>query len=593
MSCIKSPKKLIEVALPLDDINAACAHEKQPGIGSHPRGLHLWWARRPLAAARAVLFAQMVNDPGGERGWTSTKTKAQAAKEREELFDIIRDLVKWENTNNESVLNRAREAIKKSWRETCELNKGKPGFNPEELPAFHDPFAGGGAIPLEAQRLGLESYASDLNPVAVMINKAMIEIPSKFAGQTPVGPLPKGNNQLNLIEEWGGARGLAEDVRRYGHWMWEQAFKRIGHLYPKVRVTSEMAVDRDDLKPYVGKDLTVIAWLWARTVKSSNPAFSHIDVPLVSSFVLSGKKGKEAWVDPLVDGDSFQFVIRTGNFPMEAKKGNKIARGSFRCLLSDSPITYKYIDDEANAGRMGSRLMAIVAEGQRGRVYLPPTEQMENIALQADPTWQPNTACRGTFASNAQGRIYGFKVFADYFTPRQLVALSTFSDLLEETRNKAIEDAKIQGMQDDSLGIDAGGTGATAYGDALVVYLSFAVDRLADYNSSIATWKPSGEQVMQTYKRQGIPMTWDFPESNIMGKKSICWLKAVKYSADSLVVSFQLKGLIQGKALLVDAAQQVVSESKVISTDPPYYDNIGYADLSDFFYLQRQNLVGL
>ena len=246
MTKIYSPKKLIEVALPLDDINAACAHEKMPGIGPHPRGIHLWWARRPLAAARAVIFAQMVNDPGYQQdgGFKYGVNKKEAELKREKLFQIIRDLVKWENTNNEEVLNRAREAIKQSWRETCHLNRNHPQadelFNPEKLPAFHDPFAGGGAIPLEAQRLGLESYASDLNPVAVMINKAMIEIPPKFAGQTPVGPLPDGEKQQNMMEDWSGAKGLAEDVRRYGHWMREEAFKRIGHLYPTVTVTKEI-----------------------------------------------------------------------------------------------------------------------------------------------------------------------------------------------------------------------------------------------------------------------------------------------------------------------------------------------------------------
>jgi putative DNA methylase len=279
-------KKLGAGAKSVGGINDAAAREKSIRHG-HPSTLHLWWARRPLAAARAVLFAQLVNDPGGERGWYAGKTKAQADAEREELFDIIRDLVQWENTNNEEVLERAREAIRKSWRETCELNKGKPGYDPEKLPAFHDPFAGGGAIPLEAQRLGLEAHASDLNPVAVLINKAMIEIPPKFAGRKPVGPIPKGEKQPRLDQDWPGATGLAEDVRRYGHWMREEAFKRIGHLYPPVEVTAEMAEDRPDLKPYVGKKLTVIAWIWARTVKSPNPAYSYVDVPLVSSFLYS------------------------------------------------------------------------------------------------------------------------------------------------------------------------------------------------------------------------------------------------------------------------------------------------------------------
>jgi putative DNA methylase len=292
MTAIKSPKKLIEVALPLDDINVAAAREKSIRHG-HPSTLHLWWARRPLAAARAVLFAQLVNDPGYQRELGYGVNKKEAEIKREKLFQIIRDLVKWENTNNEEVLNRAREAIRESWRETCHLNRNHPQaaelFNPGKLPAFHDPFAGGCAIPLEAQRLGLESYASDLNPVAVMINKAMIEIPPKFAGQAPVGPLPEGEKQPDMMEDWAGAKGLAEDVRRYGHWMREEAFKRIGHLYPKVQVTQEMVVERPDLKPYLGEELTVIAWLWARTVRSPNPAFSHVHVPLSSNCVFQTK----------------------------------------------------------------------------------------------------------------------------------------------------------------------------------------------------------------------------------------------------------------------------------------------------------------
>lgn len=318
MSTIKSPKKLIEVALPLDKINEAAAREKSIRHG-HPSTLHLWWARRPLAAARAVIFAQMVNDPGFQSGdgFRYGMNKEKAAIERERLFKIIEDLVLWENTTNEEVLDRARAEIWRSWRETCELNKNHPQaaelFNPEKLPAFHDPFAGGGALPLEAQRLGLESYASDLNPVAVTINKAMIEIPPKFAGRAPVGPRLKGEKQGELHEVWKGAKGLAEDVRRYGAWMRDEAFKRIGHLYPKIEVTASMAAERPDLKPLVGQKLTVIAWLWARTVKSPNPAFSHVDVPLASSFVLSGKVGKEAYVEPVVTNDGYNFEVRVGS----------------------------------------------------------------------------------------------------------------------------------------------------------------------------------------------------------------------------------------------------------------------------------------
>jgi putative DNA methylase len=349
---IKSPRKLIEVALPLDAINEASALEKQPFTRRHPRSMHIWWARRPFVAARAVLFAQLVNDPGYQQGggFKYGKNKKEAAAERKRLFKIIEDLVLWENTTNEEVLERARAEIRRSWREVCELNKDHPHaaelFNPEKLPAFHDPFAGGGPIPLEAQRLGLEAYASDLNPVAVLINKAMIEIPQKFAGCSPVSranPKNGGKGDLGLGRSWPSATGLAEDIRYYGSWMHKEAQKRIGALYPPVEVTAEMAKDRPDLKPLVGQELTIIAWLWARTVKSPNPAFSQVDVPLVSTFILCCKEGKEAYVHPVIKNDRYCFTVKVGPPPAEATKGTKLAKAIFGCLLSGVPIDTKYV----------------------------------------------------------------------------------------------------------------------------------------------------------------------------------------------------------------------------------------------------------
>ena len=299
----RARKKLIEGTLPLDDINAASAREKSIRHG-HPSTLHLWWARRPLAAARAVIFAQLVDDPKAHPELFPTKQAQE--RERDRLFGIVRELVKWENTTNEVVLERAREEIWESWRRTCADNADHPRaaelFDPDRLPAFHDPFAGGGALPLEAQRLGLEAYASDLNPVAVLINKAMIEIPPKFAGRPPVNPESRGEKTV-VAKEWPGACGLAEDVRYYGRWMRDEVAKRIGHLYPPVEITCEIVRERPDLEPYKGRKLTVIAWLWARTVKSPNPAFADVDVPLASTFMLSTKRGKEAYIEP---------VIRTG-----------------------------------------------------------------------------------------------------------------------------------------------------------------------------------------------------------------------------------------------------------------------------------------
>ena len=597
---IKTPKKLIEVALPLDAINVAAAREKSIRHG-HPSTLHLWWARRPLAAARAVIFAQMVNDPGYQQGggFKYGVNKEKAEIERERLFKIIEDLVLWENTNNEEVLARARAEIVRSWRETCELNKAHPQaaelFNPDKLPGFHDPFAGGGALPLEAQRLGLESYASDLNPVAVTINKAMIEIPPKFAGRAPVGPRVSGDKQRKLSEDWNGARGLAEDVRRYGAWMRAEAAKRIGHLYPQIEITAEIVKDRPDLKPLLGQKLTVIAWLWARTVKSPNPAFSHVGVPLASTFVLSSKAGKEAYVQPVVEGDRYRFTVKMGVPPDEAISGTKISRGAFRCLLSDAPMKYEYIDDEANAERMGARLMAIVAEGVRGRIYLAPNAAHESVAGQAEPQWKPETPCRGTFASNAQGRIYGFKVFGDYFTPRQLVALTTFSDLVPEAIARVRADALAAGMRDDGRGLDAGGNGATAYAEAVGVYLAFALDKMADLGNSLVRWEPVAQCPRQLFGRQAIPMIWDFAEANPMSTSSGGWEVFVDGVHRAFLKAFEaVPSWFKGNAQQGDAQTQSVSTRKVVSTDPPYYDNIGYADLSDFFYVWlRRSLRGI
>lgn len=590
MHNIKTPKKLIEVALPLDAINVAAAREKSIRHG-HPSTLHLWWARRPLAAARAVLFAQMVNDPGYQQGggFRYGVNKEKAALERERLFKIIEDLVQWENTNNEEVLERARAEIRRSWRETCELNKNHPQaaelFNPDKLPGFHDPFAGGGAIPLEAQRLGLESYASDLNPVAVTINKAMIEIPPRFAGRAPVGPVPAGEKQARLHEDWRGARGLAEDVRRYGAWMRAEAEKRIGHLYPKITVTAEMAAERPELKPLVGQSLTVIAWLWARTVKSPNPAYSHVDVPLASTFVLSSKQSQQSYVQPVVEGNNYRFTVRVGPPDEAAKNGTKLTRGAnFRCVMSDSPIEPSYIKSEGMAGRLGVRLMALVAEGARARFYLAPTAEQEGIAKSVIPSWKPETGIPADKRSMFTP-LYGLTKFGDLFTARQLTALNTFSDLLQEAIERCRQDAVEAGMTDDGLGLDAGGCGARAYAEAVGVYLAFALNKLADRGSSICTWFTERDSTRNTFARQAIPMTWDFAELNTLLGGTGSFSGAVDWTAESIEGVAVRQVTTPGLALQADAQTQSLSTSKVVSTDPPYYDNIGYADLSDFFYV--------
>lgn len=575
---IKIPKKLIEVALPLDDINGAAVREKSIRHG-HPSTLHLWWARRPLAAARAIIFAQMVNDPGYERGLGRGVNKEKAKVERERLFGIMRRLVRWENTANEGVLAEARAEIAASWRETCELNRSHPRaaelFDPEKLPAFHDPFAGGGALPLEAQRLGLESFASDLNPVAVLINKAMVEIPPKFSGLGPVGPTLNSERQSSFPEHWTGAKGLAEDVRRYGSWMREEAFKRIGHLYPQVDLPSANG----------GGKATVIAWLWARTVKSPNPAYAHLDVPLAATFIVASKPGKEAYVQPVVEGDQYHFEMRTGKPPEEAKNGTKSpGRGAnFLCLLSGTPISGDYIKAEGKAGRMGTRLMSIVAEGKRGRIYLAPTPEAEACAASARPEWKP----AGSIPARLTGGTcvpYGLAEWADIFTPRQLVALTTFSDLVQEARLRVKSDALIAGMNDDEITLDNGGRGATAYADAVSTYLAFLIDKVVVYSSALCPWlnQPKNEIVGNTFGRQAFPMMWDFAEANIFAESSGNILKQAEYLSKALVL---MPARENGFVTQLDASTQELSINKVVSTDPPYYDNIAYADLSDFFYV--------
>ncbi|HDU3504070.1 DUF1156 domain-containing protein [Klebsiella quasivariicola] len=591
MTTIKSPKKLIEVALPLDDINAAAAREKSIRHG-HPSSLHLWWARRPLAAARAVIFAQMVNDPGYQQGdgFKYGVNKQEAAKKREKLFNILRELVKWENTNNEAVLSQARAAIMESWREICALNKDHPDaaelFNPDKLPDFHDPFAGGGALPLEAQRLGLESYASDLNPVAVTINKAMIEIPPKFAGCEPVGPevlsakTSKKKATKDAFDDWSGAKGLAEDVRRYGNWMRDEAQKRIGHLYPKVLVTEAMVTERPDLAPYLGEELTVIAWLWARTVKSPSPAFSHVDVPLASTFILSSKAGKEAYVEPVVQSDSFYFVVKQGKGSPELKDGTISRKGGI-CLISKSPMEFKYLRAEAKAGRFGRRLMAVVAEGKSGRVYLSPNVVQEQIANSVEASeFVSSNICHWPGRTNVVE--YGMTRFDQLFTARQLVALTTFSDLVGEAIARCREDALSAGMADDGVGLDAGGTGATAYAQAVGVYLSFLIGQVANHGSTICGWNHPNTQMRSVFSRQAIPMTWDYAEANVFSDSS----GSFNNLFDRQIKGFEaLNNTTFGSVLQADAQTQSVSTNKVISSDPPYYDNISYADLSDFFYV--------
>ncbi len=578
-------KKLIEVALPLDAINKESLRRKQKAPKGWPTSFHKWWAQRPLAAARAVVFSQMIDDPSANPDLFPTETKQET--ERQRLFRILEDLLLWDNTSNEKVLQAARDEIWQSWRRSCAEHADHPNatdlFDRKRLPAFCDPFAGSGSIPLSAQWLGLESFAGDLNPVAVTINKAMIEIPSRFVGERPVNPETKKHKSL-FSRDWPLSKGLAEDVRHYGRWLRDEAEKRAGYLYPKVEITDEMVKLRPDLEPYVGRELTVAAWLWARTVKSPNPAFAHVEVPLASTFMLSTKTGKEAYVVPVIENDRYRFTVKVGK-PKDAatvKRGTKLSRANFSCLMSGTPIPGDYIKAEGKAGRMGSRLMSIVAEGDRGRVYIEPTSEHEASALEANPTWQPG----GEIAKRMTGgncTPYGLTSWGDIFTRRQLVTLTHFSDLVQEAHEHVQRDAIAAGLDDDKRPLVEGGRGATAYADAICTYLACILDRMVYYGSSLTSWLPKDNALRDCMPRQALAMVWDFAEGNPFGKSSGDVTTCTNSVSNFLEVATPYS---KAHAAQGDAQSTIEGGAKFIfSTDPPYYDNIGYGDLSDFFYV--------
>jgi putative DNA methylase len=623
-------KKLIEVALPLEAINIASAREKSIRLG-HPNTLHLWWARRPLAAARAVIFAQMVDDPsayldvlradsklrrkaetalkGKLKLWEEARDLAEKAKgtglsvpepgpaptlddmladaERQRLFRIIEDLVLWENTTNEKVLQAARDEIWASWRRACTKNvdhpRAKEMFDRHKLPAFHDPFAGGGALPLEAQRLGLETYASDLNPVAVLINKAMIEIPPKFAGRPPVNPdAQRQKSQMEKI--WHGAQGLAEDVRYYGQWMRDEAERRIGHLYPKIEITSDMAKERLDLKPYVGKKLTVIAWLWARTVQCPNPGCA-CEMPLLSSLVLSSKAGKAWYLNPILEGRQIRFEVRSvvPTSPADPSKGYKRGvSGIFECAHCGTVTTRAYVAEQALSKGLQVIQTAVVAQGERARVYLPASASL----LPTDLPAVEYTGLDIDLAPNPRDvwcRNFGLLRPMDLFTRRQVVALTTFCDLVHEARERVKQDAVAAGLTDDATPFRDGGIGASGYSDGVAAYLGCAISRMANYSATLCVWSSHAkdELAKQVFLRQALAMTWDFAETNPFSSAGGTLDVNISYLVKAVV---GLPALGSGRAIQEDARKGAVS-SRIVSTDPPYYDNIGYADLSDFFYV--------
>jgi putative DNA methylase len=576
MSAHQPRKKLIEVALPLEAINREAAREKSIRHG-HPSTLHLWWARRPLAACRAVIFASLVDDPSSRPDlWPTVEAQE---KKRQELFRLIEELVKWENSNDERVLGAARAEIMRS----CD---GNP-------PPVYDPFCGGGSIPLEAQRLGLEAHGSDLNPVPVLITKALIELPPKFAGRPPVNPeaggvdwSSKGAKAQKKAKKadgfgdvraagWKGAAGLAADIRYYGNWMREEAMQRIGKFYPKAYVmraadgTYRHATPQE-IAAKKAEEMTVIAWLWGRTVASPNPAAKGAHVPLVRSFWLSKKAGKRVWLEPVVDSSTmtYRLEVRAGN---DEPRAGTVKRTGGECLLTGSPIPLDYVRSEGKAGRIGARLLAVVAEGTRGRVYLPASPEHERSAQDVPlPENLPETDLPAE-ALGFRVQNYGMTKHRHLFTNRQLAALTTFGDLVADARAKVLADSN----------------GDEGYADAVATYLGFVVDKLADLGNALCRWEPLAQCPRQLFARQTISMVWDFAEGNPLGHSSGSWEVLVDAQSKTFLTDLMAFNRVQAGQASQRDAQKIEGKRAgyVFCTDPPYYDNVPYADLSDFFYV--------
>jgi putative DNA methylase len=549
---VAQKKKLIEISLPLEAINRESVREKSIRHG-HPSTLHLYWARRPLATARAILFSQLVDDPSSNPDLFPTIEDQEV--ERLRLHSLIERLVDWDNLNDQELFEEARREIRAS--------------NGGSLPKVLDPFAGGGSIPIEAQRLGLESHASDLNPLAVVLNMGLIDLPSRFSGLPPVFPDSK-----DTKTSWYKSEGLAADISFYGKQLRDRAYENIGHTYPKVRLSH-------------GVDANVIAWIWARTVASPNPA-NPVHVPLVRSWWLSKKKGKETYISPIVENGKISYEIQHGLEGPSADDDGTFGRRGGIAVGDGTPFPLEYVKNEASEGRLGRTLIAMVVEGPGGRLYLPPDESQ----VAAADVEKPGNLPEGKLPNHPRDfntRNYGLTDWADLFTNRQLTALTTLSDNLAFIREAVISDAQKSGME---LGesLENKGSGAKAYGDAIAVYLALAIGRMTDYSNALNSWHSSKETIRNLFARQTIPMVWDYAESNPFSSSTgnffgqVEWVSRAVQNAPSNSQGF----VKQANASTRDY------EGFVVSTDPPYYDNIGYADLSDFFYVWlRRSLIGI
>jgi len=573
-------KKLIDISLPLEALNEASVAEKFIRTG-HPSVLHQWWSRKPLVTARAVLFASLVDDPS-----EYLVEEDKVIEERERLLKLLRQLAQWENSNNQDILDQTRLEIARS----LARQKGLPtpigrgavlDFLSANAPVVLDPFAGGGSIPFEGQRLGLTSQSSDLNPIAVLINKAMVEIPGRFSEKPAVHPHPAGQ-QMELSQRWKGIQGLVEDFRFYGNWVQEQAEKRLAYLYPKVQLPAERGIG----------EATVVAWIWAHVIRCPNPACGA-EMPLASKWELSQKKGRETWVEPVIDRTAqppqVLYTIATGKGPLP--EGTVDRRGA-RCIVCGATVPLEYLRQEASAGRMGNTMIAVSAVAKGGRIYSEPDERQIKAARAARPTWQPEQLINEGLAGNVTA--YGCKTFGDLFLPRQLVALTTLSELIHAARDVIEVDATKAGFVNDKKSISSGGTGAFAYAEAVITYLAFAFSKTLNRSNAFVPWGIAVECPVNLFSRQTIAFIWDFAESNVIYGPSGSFSSMLENTARALE-TIDLDIPRRGEAKQADAASAGQGLQRImISTDPPYYDVISYSDLSDFFYVwMRPMLVGI
>jgi putative DNA methylase len=564
-------KKLIEVALPLDAINRESKRDKSLAT-AHPTTLHYWWAPRPLPACRAIVFASLVDDPSEHP--ELFPREIQQSAERQRLFNLMNELIAWENRDNINILKKARN----------EIERYTDGY----APTLYDPFCGRGLIPLEAQRLGLEVIASELNPVAVLITQTLLYVMPKYKDMKPVNPKSRDQTSFSSYE---GGKGFALDVKYYANRILRLAEEKLIEYYPLYIVTSEIANDQPLLKNYVGRKLTLIAWLWARTVKCPNPACGAT-IPLVGQFWLSKKKNRRFWLEPILDRKTMKcrFQIKSGDGEPQSPTKAKGKGASFNCPFCNGLASNAYIEAEGTAHRIGTQLMACIAEGERGRIYLPATDEHEMASKHCLTQWEPESPIP-PYSQAFPTKRHGVLTWADMFTKRQILMLDTFSGLVKEIQKEVLRDGISSGLDSGEASLLEGGNGGRAYSEAIATVLGLILGKQVNRSCAFCFWDAGSEKVQQPFAQQGIQKTWDFVESNPFCSSSGSWLKAMEYPLR--VISNTCRMAKPGKVFQRDAMQPIDGLSNLmIITDPPYYANMGYADLSDFFYIWLRRAIG-